>query len=305
MAAICTLTLSPCLDRTLDRATGAVLDEQTGGKGVNAARVLRALGEDCVALAPVGVGENGARFRELARREGILLRDVPVAADTRRIDTFRDLRDDSQTVDYRRGDDLPADAVGRLRGALRECLAGARLLMICGSAPGERLARFAGEAVALAREAGVAVLLDSHGEALAEGMAAGPGLVTPNEAELAELIGRPVEPDGEGAAAEELLARESARGLRGVAVTLGAKGALWARDGGTLFCPAPRVRTVNAVGSGDCFAAALVWGLLHGLSDAGALAVACAAGAANAAVFPAARIGRGDIEAVLGRQLPA
>ena len=144
MAAICTLTLSPCLDRTLDRATGAVLDEQTGGKGVNAARVLRALGEDCVALAPVGVGEDGARVRELARREGILLRDVPVAADTRRIDTFRDLRDDSQTVDYRRGDDLPAAAVGRLRGALRECLAGARLLMLCGSAPGERLARFAG-----------------------------------------------------------------------------------------------------------------------------------------------------------------
>ncbi len=303
MAVVCTLTLNPCLDRTLDAATGAVLDEQTGGKGVNAARVLTALGEDCLAVAPVGAGERGARFRLLAAREGISLRGVPVAADTRRIDTWRD--GDAQRQEYVPGSDASAVETDSLRHALRESLAGARLLMVCGSAPGPRLASLAGEAIRMARELGVATLLDSHGPALTEGLAAGPDFLTPNEAELAELLGRGIAPGEEAAAAEELFARHAAEGLCGVVVTLGARGAVWAREGGTLFCPAPKVRTVNAVGSGDCFAASLVWSLLHGCSDQGALAIACAAGAANAAVFPAARVGRKEIEAMLGWSLPS
>ena len=59
---VCTLTLNPCLDRTLwVEAFGlpAKREEwQTGGKGVNVARVLAALGVEARAVCPLG-GETG------------------------------------------------------------------------------------------------------------------------------------------------------------------------------------------------------------------------------------------------------
>ena len=61
---VVTLTLNPCLDRTLwvgDFGMPPSREEwQTGGKGVNVARVLAALGCEAAAVSPMG-GEAGAR----------------------------------------------------------------------------------------------------------------------------------------------------------------------------------------------------------------------------------------------------
>ncbi|MBT9605692.1 ribokinase [Microbacterium sp.] len=67
-------------------------------------------------------------------------------------------------------------------------------------------------------------------------------------------------------------------------VTLGAEGARLYRHG-TLVAEAPGVATTvrNTVGAGDAFCAALVCGLLRGDDETGALARACAVGAAAVA----------------------
>ena len=49
---VLTLTLNPCVDRTL--WPGGRVDSQSGGKGVNVARVLNNLGADCLAVAVAG-----------------------------------------------------------------------------------------------------------------------------------------------------------------------------------------------------------------------------------------------------------
>jgi len=299
MPDIITLTLNPCVDRTIPVGREAQYTEQTGGKGVNVARVLGNLGVKCAAVAPVGTGENSAAFRRLAKQEGIALVESPVGFDVRRIDTCWTEADNSQRVLYAKGTDATDAEVDALRCVLREQLSGAKLLIVSGSAPGPRLSAFAGEAIGMAKQMGVETLLDSNGPALEDGFAAGPGMIKPNQTELAQLVGREIPEFGEDAAAEELLAEHFAGGLRSVVVSLGERGALWAKEGETLFCPAPRVKTVNPVGSGDSFVAGLCWALLNGYSDMGALAVACAAGAANAAMFPAARIGHEDIAKVM------
>ena len=106
---VCTLTLNPCLDRTLwVEAFGlpAKREEwQTGGKGVNVARVLAALGVEARAVCPLG-GETGARFIELAKEEGVDVLPVNVPAPTRVIDTWARERDFAQKVDYRAGEPL-------------------------------------------------------------------------------------------------------------------------------------------------------------------------------------------------------
>jgi len=305
MPEIITLTLNPCVDRTIPVGRESEYTEQTGGKGINVARVLHNLGTDCAAIAPVGAGENSARFRALAAEEGVPLIESPVGFDVRRIDTYWNEADNSQRVDYAKGTDASGGEIDELRRVLQENLAGAKLLIVSGSAPGPRLSAFAGEAIAMAKEAGVETLLDSNGPALEAGFAAGPGMIKPNQAELRQLIGREIPEYGEDIAAEELLARNFERGLRSVVVSLGERGALWAKEGETLFCPAPKIQVVNAVGSGDSFVAGLCWALLSGYSDMGALAMACAAGAANAAMFPAARVGHEEIRGVtLGAARP-
>ena len=106
---VCTLTLNPCLDRTLwveEFGLPAKREEwQTGGKGVNVARVLAALGVEARAICPLG-GETGARFLELAKAEGIDVLPVNVPAPTRMIDTWAREGDFAQRVDYRAGEPL-------------------------------------------------------------------------------------------------------------------------------------------------------------------------------------------------------
>ena len=135
---IVTLTLNPCLDRTAwvgDFGLPPTREEwQTGGKGVNVARVLSALGAEALAVCPLG-GETGERFCALARQEGIHVLPVPVSAPTRVIDTWAREGDFAQKVDYRPGAPLSETEMDALEEALFAALPGARALAVCGSAP--------------------------------------------------------------------------------------------------------------------------------------------------------------------------
>lgn len=297
---VVTLTLNPCLDRTAwvgDFGLPCAREEwQTGGKGVNVARVLSALGAKALAVCPLG-GETGERFCALARAEGIEVLPVRVAAPTRIIDTWAREGDFAQKVDYRAGTPLCEAELDALEAALFEALQGVRVLAVCGSAPGEAAAKRVSGILRRAKAMGVCTVLDSNGAALREGVKGCPDLLKPNEGELASLTG-----ESEPATAWKLI--ES--GIGRVLVSLGARGCCLVGAGADgpaallpltlgaraeIYAPAPKVKTVNSVGSGDSLLAGYLYAALRGLPDAEALKFANAAGAANAAMFPAARVG--------------
>ena len=296
---IITLTLNPCIDITnwVSRFGGPTLrsEAQTGGKGINVARVLGNLGVSAAAVCPLG-GETGARFRALARAEGITLADVEVAAPTRVITTWAQEDTFAQRVDYERGGALTEAELDRLEERLFACLPGAEVLAICGSASCEAAALRVPGIIRRARAMGVKVLLDSNGPALIHGAEALPDLIKPNEDELCALTG--ISDDPSRAAAELVRA-----GIGNVLVSLGAKGCMLATCDGEEYCPAPRVETVNPVGSGDSFVAGFLYASLKGYANKGCLMIACAAGAVNAAMFPAARVERGQLEEIMGMKL--
>ena len=64
-----------------------------------------------------------------------------------------------------------------------------------------------------------------------------------------------------------------------VVITLGARGAMTAGDGGIANVPPPRVAVVDTTGAGDAFAGALAAALDRGVDAAGAVAAGVAAGA--------------------------
>jgi sugar/nucleoside kinase (ribokinase family) len=95
----------------------------------------------------------------------------------------------------------------------------------------------------------------------------------PNEAEALGISG---EPDACKAAATL-----SGLGVRSIVIKLGDRGALCGPDGPLVAVPA--VRPVDTTGSGDCFNAGLIVGLLDGLDLPRAVTLGCAVGALSTA----------------------
>lgn len=103
---------------------------------------------------------------------------------------------------------------------------------------------------------GAAVIVDTSGAALRSAVAAAPDLVSPNEAELAELTGAPVA----SARAVAGAARMLPTGVHAVAVKRGRRGGvLVTREAAwTASVEADQTRVRNTVGAGDAFLAGLL-----------------------------------------------
>lgn len=296
---ILTVTFNPCLDRTLwvneHGDAPHKVEAQTGGKGVNVARVLGNLGVSAAAVCPVG-GRTGAAFLRLAAAEGIEVRGVEASSPTRIIDTYVRARDYDQRVDYAPGGPISESELDQIDAAVDALLPHARAVAICGSASCAAAAERVPGIIARAKALRIPTLLDSNGPALMRGAAACPDLLKPNKAELFALTGM----EGDvGAAAQTLVAR----GIAAVLASMGPEGCCYAAADSEIYCPAPRVQTVNPVGAGDSFVAGFLYASVKGYALETALMIASAAGAANAAVFPAARVTKPEIEALLGWKL--
>src|SRR5689334_4982267 len=97
---IATVTLNPALDITYElesiawheaNRVGAVA-QRAGGKGVNVARILHALGEETLVCCPLG-GATGFALQVELDRDGLPYAVTPIAGETRRtvsvVDTSR------------------------------------------------------------------------------------------------------------------------------------------------------------------------------------------------------------------------
>jgi len=135
-------------------------------------------------------------------------------------------------------------------------------------------------------------------------LSAGVDWLVVNESEASAILGRTVAglQDAAGAAADL-----AARGARHAVVTAGSQGAVLAGAAGTEFVPGFRVRSIDSVGAGDAFVAALSVTLAAGLPPPAALRAACAAGATATTRRGAliAQPGPAEIRAATGESWPA
>lgn len=284
---IITVTLNAALDVTyripalVPHATHRVHDtaERPGGKGLNVARVLAALGHPTVVTGFAG-GTAGAELRRLLAAEphAGLLTDalVPIAGQTRRTVGVVDTAGGDTTMFNEPGPTVTPAEWAALLAVYRELLAadgGADAVALCGSLPpGVPVGAYA-ELIREARAAGVYVLLDASGPALRRGLAARPDLIKPNADELAGLTGF-TEP---ARAAKD--ARQ--RGARAVAASLGADGMLALAEGGGWRAAPPARLSGNPTGAGDSAVAGLLSGAAEGLPWPDRLARAVALSAAT------------------------
>ncbi|MFE7583833.1 1-phosphofructokinase family hexose kinase [Streptomyces gardneri] len=259
---ILTVTLNTALDLTYrvpaltPHATHRVTQviERPGGKGLNVARVLAALGHETVATGFAG-GATGAMLRDLLATTPVRDELVTTAGPTRRTVAVVDTTTGDTTQLNEPGPAItPAEWAG-FRTRFTELLDGARAVALCGSLPpGIHVGAYA-ELIRLARAAAVPVLLDTSGEPLRRGIAARPDLVKPNADELAQLTG----------SREPHRATRDARrrGAHAVISSLGPEGLLAATPEGLWRAAPPAPVKGNPTGAGD----SAVAGLLSGLVD--------------------------------------
>ena len=278
MADIVIVTANPAIDVTYEVAVDrhgetnrvSTVRRRPGGKGVNVAQVLAALGVETVTVVPLG-GAEGAWLGE--RLEGMpgRLHTVPIAGSTR--STLAIVERVGHPTNYNeRGPTLSSDEWADVAAAVRVELDGRRMLVIAGSLPGAVPDGILPGWIADAHERGVVVVVDCSGPTLLEAARAGADIVKVNEQELLDATGATTVARG--------MATLIDLGARLIVVSLGARG-LIARGGkATHRIPAIEGVTGNPTGAGDAATAGLAAALLEGLSTREALAWASAAGAA-------------------------
>ncbi|MFE9773924.1 1-phosphofructokinase family hexose kinase [Streptomyces sp. NPDC005931] len=278
---ILTVTLNTALDithRVPSLRPGAShrvseVTERPGGKGVNVARVLAALGH-VVTVTGFAGGPTGRLLRDrLAEVPGLVDALVPVSGTTRRTVAVVDERSGATTQLNEPGPTITPAEWSAFQTAYEDLLASASAVALCGSLPpGVPVGAYAG-LVRTARAAGVPVLLDTSGAPLRRGVAGRPDIVTPNADELAELTG----------SHEPLRATQDARrrGAGAVVASLGAEGLLAVTPEGRWRATPPARLHGNPTGAGDSAVAGLLSALVERLPWPDRLARATALSAAT------------------------
>lgn len=302
MARILTLTPNPAIDVTYTvprQVVGATLrvtevSRIPGGKGINTARVLSALGRDVTTLQPLG-GSAGQWIERELRARGIGVQPCPVDGETRTTVAVVDGLS-HPTLYAEPGPRLSASDWSNLGTALTRTVTAGDWVVIAGSfPPGSRAADLAA-LIEAARVRGARVLVDTSGPLLVTAAEAGAEVVKANEQEVREATGT----DDVRTAIRQLADRGPT-----VMVSRGADGALLCEPSGVVHeQPAVPGVTGNPTGAGDAATAGLVAALAEGHGATTALVWAAVCGAA-AVLSPVAGEIDPDALDALGERLGA
>ncbi|MGA6223931.1 1-phosphofructokinase family hexose kinase [Streptomyces umbrinus] len=296
---ILTVTLNTALDityrvrglrpHTSHRVTEVI--ERPGGKGLNVARVLAALGHEVTVTGFVGGATGRAVQEQLTHTAGVVDALIPVAGATRRTIAVADTATGDTTQLNEPGPSITPAEWSAFQEAYEVLLRSASAVALCGSLPpGVPVGAYA-QLVRTARALAVPVLLDTSGEPLRRGIAARPDIVKPNADELAELTGSH---DPSQATRD---ARR--RGAHSVVASLGAEGLLARTPDGDWHAAPPRAVHGNPTGAGDSVVAGLLSGLVERLPWPERLARAVALSAASVLAPVAGEFDRSAYEELL------
>jgi len=222
---IITVTLNAAIDKTLavpnfrlGRRHRAV--EQTsmaGGKGVNVARALKALGQPVIATGVAG-GPTGTRIIEQLTEEAILNDFVRIREESRMSTAVVDPTSGEQTEINERGPEVSEAELELFVDKLLYLARGAGVCVFAGSLPHGVHSGLYARLIEELHKLGVTTVLDAEGEPLRLAARAGPTVVTPNELEAEELVGHEFADDSDRrTAVEEMVAM----GAREAIMTLG------------------------------------------------------------------------------------
>lgn len=266
---VATVSLNPAIDQTASvpnftaGAVNRVEREQSdaGGKGVNVASFLAHTGH-AVAVTGLLGSHNATLFERLFAENRIVDRFVRLRGSTRVNVKIVDAVNDRITdINFPGLRPAPGD-LAALNAAVDGLAQTAEWFVLSGSVPADVPHDFYRMLIARLKAGGRRVLLDSSGPPFAAAIDAAPDAIKPNLEELEELVGRELADENAIVAAARTLI---ARGIGTVAVSMGARGALFVEAGAAVLAVPPKIAVKSTVGAGDAMVAGLIAGKLQGL----------------------------------------
>jgi tagatose 6-phosphate kinase len=268
-----------------------------GGKGANVARALKTLGETPTVSGWVG-GFSGQFIENRLQLEGLQTDFVHADFESRSCTSILDREKQTMTEIYEVGDSVPLERINELREHIRKIIRKYQAVTLSGSLPPGVPSDFYADLIEIARKENVLTFLDTSGDALREGIKAGPFFIKPNDTEAKSLFGlNPYDAFDFTQIAAEI----STKHKTNVLLSLGANGAVAAKGKEIFIVKSPNVEAKSAVGSGDCMLAGLAHGFLQGLSFEEAVMCGVAAGTANTLMIGAGQFKIEDYERLLGQ----
>ncbi|WP_345150234.1 hexose kinase, partial [Nonomuraea rubra] len=225
---------------------------RAGGKGVNVARVLAALGRDVLVTGLAG-GPTGRAVEADLHAAGLPAALYGIAGDSR---ATLAVTDPDHTALF--NEPGPEVTAGELAGFVRHyetLLAGADAVVLSGSLPRGLPADTYATLAAIAADRGVPSIVDADGDPLRHAPKGRPSILKPNADELARAV--PGGTPAEGARA--LLGQ----GAGAVVVSMGADGLMAVTGEGTFAARMPYTVRGNPTGAGDSLVAGLALGLVE------------------------------------------
>ncbi len=270
--------------RTVEQRTAA------GGKGVNIARTLKALGQPVIATGFAG-GATGTHIVEQLTEESILNDFVRIRDESRTNTSVLDPTSGQQTEINERGPEVSESEVELFKDKLVYLARGAAIVVFAGSLPRGVEPDLYATLVRELERLDVITVVDTDGEPLRQAMKAEPDLVSPNVLEAEELVGHEFASEEE---VSQAVSEISALGSREAIMTLpdGCVAQLLL-DGQRVTKRArlePR-EAVGKIGSGDAFLAGYLAARYEGRNPDQCLRLGVACGAESTA-----RLGTGMID---------
>lgn len=248
-----------------------------GGKGLNVAKVAKICGEEVVASGFVG-GHAGAYVEDMLRAEGVASDFVHTEKETRSCINIL-ASDGSSTEFLEPGAEVPEEKVQEFLDKFPQFVEKSDVITISGSVPKGVSTDIYGRLIAMVKEKGKKVILDTSGDLLKEGIKALPTMIKPNTDEIQALLGISVKNREEVIKGAKKLQET---GIEVVVVSLGGDGALVVTKDQVYHGKPPAIKTVSTVGCGDSMVAAFAVGFTRGYSMEETLRYAVAVSAANA-----------------------
>ncbi len=282
---IATVTLNPAIDQTVrvdnfrpnrvNRALAIKFD--ASGKGVNVASFLADYGHDTAVTGYLGQ-ESVDIFEQFFASKGIDDRFVRIPGNTRiNVKVVDEVN--QQTTDINMpGQTPPQEAMNTLLETIEQLASSCDWFVLSGSLPPHVPTTIYATIITQLKRQKKRIILDTSGEALREGIQAGPTIVKPNIEELQHLVRHSLMSEAEiQQAAHQLLDED----IKLVVVSMGRQGAMLVEQATTLMATPPTVTVKKTFGAGDAMVAGLVTSQIQGLSlaDCGRLATAFSMGA--------------------------
>lgn len=304
---IITVTLNAAIDKSLSvpnfrlgrRHRAVEQRTMAGGKGVNIARTLKALGQPVIATGLAG-GATGTYIVEQLTEEAILNDFIRIREESRTNMSVLDPTTGCQTEVNERGPAVSEHEIELFRDKLFYLARGAAIVVFAGSLPRNVEPDLYATLLPELQRLGVTTVIDTDGEPLRHAVRACPDVVSPNVLEAEELVGHEFASEDERAGAVQEI------------VALGPKEAIMTVADGcfaqVIFDGRPVLRrakiepreAVATRGSGDAFLAGYVAARYEGRPPDQCLRFGVACGAESTARLGAALIDPKEARRLMG-----